>query len=145
MRGIIIVYNTKSAKGIISGDDGNRYELTGKDWKLVEPPKVGMYIDFIVTNGRVYDFVIMPSMAPKKTRFEDAIIYTLGWIFTIFATTFFLSIMGALLMAWITNIPETKDTGPTIMPDGTEDCRYYKDINDFKQCLDRNTEKRLGH
>ena len=42
MRGIIIVYNTKSAKGIISGDDGNRYELTGKDWKLVEPPKVGM-------------------------------------------------------------------------------------------------------
>lgn len=50
MKGKILDYNIQESKGIISGDDGQRYSFENKDWKSSELPKVDQIIDF-ATNG----------------------------------------------------------------------------------------------
>src|SRR5574344_958327 len=50
MKGKILDYNIQESKGVISGDDGQRYSFENKDWKSSELPKVDQIIDF-TTNG----------------------------------------------------------------------------------------------
>lgn len=42
------------SKGIISGDDGQRYSFENKDWKASELPKVNQIVDFEVQAKSVY-------------------------------------------------------------------------------------------
>lgn len=60
MRGIILTYDKKLKKGLISGDDGKRYELLEKEWTLSTKPQEGLHIDFEVTNGRAYNILLIP-------------------------------------------------------------------------------------
>ena len=49
MRGHIIGYSLLTETGAIAGDDGNRYALSGQEWRgdhLL--PETGMYVDFDV-------------------------------------------------------------------------------------------------
>ena len=46
MKGKILDYNIQESKGIISGDDGQRYNFVNKDWKGSELPKVNQVVDF---------------------------------------------------------------------------------------------------
>ena len=46
MKGKILDYNIQESKGIISGDDGQRYSFENKDWKASELPKVNQVVDF---------------------------------------------------------------------------------------------------
>ena len=46
MKGKILDYNIQESKGIISGDDGQRYSFENKDWKASELPKVNQIVDF---------------------------------------------------------------------------------------------------
>ena len=46
MKGKILDYNIQDSKGIISGDDGQRYNFVNKDWKGSELPKVNQVVDF---------------------------------------------------------------------------------------------------
>jgi len=53
MRGKILSYNQEgglaSGSGLISGDDGNRYQFVAADWSTNNRlPKVGMKVDFVV-------------------------------------------------------------------------------------------------
>ena len=48
MKGKILDYNIQESKGIISGDDGQRYSFENKDWKASELPKVNQIVDFEV-------------------------------------------------------------------------------------------------
>jgi len=50
MRGEILEYNISDSKGIISAEDGNRYEFIVANWKSnVVHPKNGMEVDFVVS------------------------------------------------------------------------------------------------
>ena len=60
MRGHVLRY-TIDGTGIISGDDGQRYNFTATDWKLTEFPTQGMYVDFDVQEDRAVDFVLVPT------------------------------------------------------------------------------------
>ena len=46
MKGKILDYNIQESKGIISGDDGQRYSFENKDWKGSELPKIDQLVDF---------------------------------------------------------------------------------------------------
>ena len=46
MKGKILDYNIQESKGVISGDDGQRYSFENKDWKASELPKVNQVVDF---------------------------------------------------------------------------------------------------
>ena len=48
MKGKILDYNIQESKGVISGDDGQRYSFENKDWKASELPKVNQIVDFEV-------------------------------------------------------------------------------------------------
>lgn len=61
MRGIILTYDNKLKKGLISGNDGRRYELVEKEWNLLTKPQAGLHIDFEVTNGRAYNILLIPQ------------------------------------------------------------------------------------
>ena len=46
MKGYILDYTVQTNSGIISGDDNQRYNFRGADWKEIEPPRRGMRVDF---------------------------------------------------------------------------------------------------
>ena len=46
MKGYILDYTVQTNSGIISGDDNQRYNFRGADWKEAEPPRRGMRVDF---------------------------------------------------------------------------------------------------
>ncbi|WP_158116586.1 TM2 domain-containing protein [Vibrio cincinnatiensis] len=51
MKGSILEFDDNNRCGIISGDDGNRYELNFEEWKGSNQPKPGVIVDFSVVDG----------------------------------------------------------------------------------------------
>ena len=47
MKGNILDYNEESKAGVISGDDGNRYDFRSSEWKSSEDARPGTKVDFI--------------------------------------------------------------------------------------------------
>ena len=60
MKGKILEFNGESRTGIISGDDGNRYNLDIKEWRGPSLPKAGNKIDFSI-NGDNAEAVYVES------------------------------------------------------------------------------------
>lgn len=52
MIGKILDYSIKDSKGVISAEDGNRYEFENKEWKSQKAPKVNQSVDFIVESEK---------------------------------------------------------------------------------------------
>ncbi|MCP3924589.1 MAG: TM2 domain-containing protein [Desulfobacterales bacterium] len=46
MKGTVLEFNESSRNGVISGDDGNRYNLNIEEWKGTSLPKAGNKVDF---------------------------------------------------------------------------------------------------
>lgn len=46
MKGKILDYSIQNSSGIISGEDGNRYEFTNSEWKSDKAPKANQNVDF---------------------------------------------------------------------------------------------------
>ena len=46
MKGKILDYNIQNSTGIISGDDGQRYNFTNGEWKSDKSPTVNQKVDF---------------------------------------------------------------------------------------------------
>lgn len=69
MKGKILDFNSDNRTGLISGDDGNRYELAIADWKGSALPTAGKVVDF-TANGEsaqdVYPDATTSSSAGSK-------------------------------------------------------------------------------
>lgn len=52
MKGHIINFNLKEGKGLISGDNEERYEFLAMDWREEDCPAKGQRVDFLVLNGK---------------------------------------------------------------------------------------------
>ena len=46
MKGKILHFSIAENQGVISGDDGNRYTFSGKEWKSEALPQPGKRVDF---------------------------------------------------------------------------------------------------
>ena len=61
MKGKILDYNIQESKGVISGDDGQRYSFENKDWKASELPKVNQIVDFEIDEEYAKKIYILQS------------------------------------------------------------------------------------
>ena len=51
MNGQILDYSAQTNSGLIAGDDGNRYNFVGAEWKDQAIPNRGMRVDFEAQGG----------------------------------------------------------------------------------------------
>ena len=82
MKGKILDYNIQESKGIISGDDGQRYSFVNKDWKASELPKVNQIVDFEV-QGNQAKSVYAIKMQEKNSN-TTLLLLVIGISLTIF-------------------------------------------------------------
>ena len=86
MKGKILDYNIQESKGIISGDDGQRYSFENKDWKASELPKVNQIVDFEV-QGNQAKSVYAIKMQEKNSN-TTLLLLVIGISLTIFGLYF---------------------------------------------------------
>ena len=82
MRGIVLSYDRKQKKGLISGDDGNRYTFSTEDWNLSLNPEKGLKVDFEREGKKAKDFVLIEEK--KQESFVTQVIFVfvlLGFVF----------------------------------------------------------------
>lgn len=61
MKGIILSFDNTTNNGVVSGEDGNRYQFSRVDWKETIPPSKGDNIDFAVSGeGRAIEIYQNP-------------------------------------------------------------------------------------
>ena len=86
MKGKILDYNIQESKGVISGDDGQRYSFENKDWKASELPKVNQIVDFEV-QGNQAKSVYAIKMQEKNSN-TTLLLLVIGISLTIFGLYF---------------------------------------------------------
>lgn len=52
MKGTILNFNPASREGVISAEDGNRYNFDAPEWKSAVTPAAGGHVDFSVQEGK---------------------------------------------------------------------------------------------
>lgn len=52
MKGLVLDFSIQSGKGIITADNGCRYDFDGSQWKCPTPPVRGMAVDFEVSEDK---------------------------------------------------------------------------------------------
>ncbi|MGC9424101.1 MULTISPECIES: TM2 domain-containing protein [Vibrio] len=68
MKGTIIDFNESQRLGLISGEDGQRYQLAMSEWKGSQFPKVGAAVDFSVEGDQsisVYPLSVSSGSSKK--------------------------------------------------------------------------------
>lgn len=63
MRGVVLGYEQAMSRGVISGDDGARYEFTTLQWRSPTPPRAGQPVDFAPQNGQAADIFLVGGAA----------------------------------------------------------------------------------
>ena len=86
MKGKILDYNIQESKGVISGDDGQRYIFENKDWKASELPKVNQIVDFEVDENQAKS-VYAIKMQEKNSN-TTLLLLVIGISLTIFGLYF---------------------------------------------------------
>ena len=62
MKGVILDFSVQHNAGVISGDDQNRYNFTGSDWRGSQSPRRGDKVDFAINdNNQAIDVYIAVS------------------------------------------------------------------------------------
>lgn len=64
MKGKILDYNIQESKGIISGDDGQRYSFSNSEWKSSESPKANQNVDFEIDGNEAKAIYLVKSQIP---------------------------------------------------------------------------------
>lgn len=59
MKGKILDYNFQESKGIISGEDGNRYTFENSQWKGSVNPKANQVVDFDFDGQNAKDIYLL--------------------------------------------------------------------------------------
>ena len=68
MKGKILDYNIQESKGIISGDDGQRYSFENREWKSSELPKVNQVVDFEVDEKNAKGIYLLQTDSILKQK-----------------------------------------------------------------------------
>ena len=71
MEGLVLHYEVKKKQGLISSNDGNRYEFSADQWKSNSIPKTGASVDFIADNNNALQIFELKSKETPK--FDDKI------------------------------------------------------------------------
>lgn len=77
MKGKVLEYNEETRKGLISGDDGNRYQVDIREWKGTAIPRAGTKVDFAV-DGENAEAVFLDGAA-RDTELKKIIAAVLAF------------------------------------------------------------------
>lgn len=69
MKGKILDFSIQSSSGIISAEDGNRYNFNSSEWKSTEAPTVNQVVDFSI-DGENATGVYLDSSAEETSGKE---------------------------------------------------------------------------
>lgn len=76
MKGYILNYSVQNNRGIISGDDNQRYDFNGAEWMDSDPPRQGMRVTFEAAGGQATRIYIdLRADAPHNYGSAPAPIY----------------------------------------------------------------------
>ena len=64
MKGKVLDYNIQESKGVISGDDGQRYSFVNSEWKNNISPKANQVVDFEVDEQNAKGIYLQASSSP---------------------------------------------------------------------------------
>jgi TM2 domain-containing membrane protein YozV len=67
MRGTILHFSIQKNQGQIAGNDGKRYQFSGADWNLSNPPSQGTPVDFDVEGNQAVSIYEDPT-SPKYLK-----------------------------------------------------------------------------
>ena len=68
MKGSVLNFSAQSNAGVISGDDGNRYNFGGADWRAPTPPQRGARVDFGIDGNVATAIYADPSGSAASGR-----------------------------------------------------------------------------
>lgn len=69
MKGKILDFNIQSSSGVISGNDGNRYNFTSSEWKSDKSPATNQVVDFSVDGGNATSIYLeSSSVSGEKSK-----------------------------------------------------------------------------
>lgn len=66
MRGTILEYNVAAQTGVITGDDGNRYQFKAAEWKSDRHPETRQNVDFVSAAPGVASEVYLDVTSPQS-------------------------------------------------------------------------------
>jgi len=88
MQGTILNYNIQQGTGLISANDGNRYEFEIKDWtSTTTSPSAGIKIDFEVQQSKALNIYLLDQTPQYTTSQETSTTAILSLIFGIIGLT----------------------------------------------------------
>lgn len=64
MRGQVLGVDTRTGDGIVTGEDGRRYNFKPLDWAARGEPSVGMEVDFETHESRALSIFPVPGTSP---------------------------------------------------------------------------------
>ena len=64
MRGQVLGVDTRTGDGIVTGEDGRRYNFRPADWAHRGEPAIGMLVDFEADQGRALSLFPVPGTTP---------------------------------------------------------------------------------
>lgn len=67
MQGTVLAYNDGDGKGLISGDDGERYAFTRADLQQLKPLEAGMRVDFRREDQAAREIFLIDNAGPGTT------------------------------------------------------------------------------
>ena len=117
MKGQILDYSIQSNSGVISGDDQNRYQFSGMQWRNQHAPNRGQRVDFAIDGtGQAIEIYLtnqsiqLPNQLGEKNRIVAALLAfflggfgahkfylgQIGWgiVYLVFCWTFIPSIVA---------------------------------------------------
>jgi hypothetical protein len=68
MRGTVLSFSTQESQGVISGDDGRRYNFLSSDWNLSNSPSQGVRVDFDVEDNHAISIYEDPNATLASDR-----------------------------------------------------------------------------
>lgn len=83
MKGKVLDYNIQNDSGLISGDDGNRYEFSSTQWKSSDAPKPYQKVDFEIDEN-IAKGIYLESPSPSYAiNPEIADVSPICWYFRV--------------------------------------------------------------
>lgn len=81
MRGSVLHFNALSGEGVISGEDGQRYEFSRADLNGLSVIQPGAQVDFQASGNRATAIYLVPGLTTEKNKFVAALLafFLGGW------------------------------------------------------------------
>ena len=76
MKGTILDFSIQSNSGAISGENGERYNFDGADWKGDSPPARGMSVDFSFEGDRATEVYLAVGTVPEEKSRKTTLLLT---------------------------------------------------------------------